>query len=106
MAIMTTEKQRQAQAEYTPQGGELKGQRDRIIEYIARFGSITPMGAIHAFGCTKLSTRIGEIEKRCGHAFERTSDAVYSRTGRRTKVRRYAFAEGLTAQDYKGRASL
>lgn len=32
---MTTDKQRQAQAE---------------------FGSITPMGAIHRFGCTKLST--------------------------------------------------
>lgn len=103
---MTSDKQRQAQAEYTPQGGELKGQRDRIIEYIARFGRISPMAAIHAFGCTKLSTRIGEIEKRCGHPFERGHAEVFSRTGRRTKVRTYKFAEGLTAQDYKGRAAL
>lgn len=106
MAIMTSDKQRQAQAEFTPQGGELKGQRDRIIEHIARFGFISPAAAWHAFGCSKLSTRIGEIERRCGHEFERTSVACYSRTGRKTKVRRYAFAEGLTAQDYKGRAAL
>ena len=102
---MTTDKQRQAQAEFVPQGGTLKGQRDRIIDYIVKFGSITPMGAIHAFGCTKLSTRIGEIEKRSGCAFVRTSDEVYSRTGRKTKVRRYAFAKGLTADDYR-RAAL
>lgn len=101
---MTTDKQRQAQAEYAPDVRTLKGQRDRIIDYIAEFGSITPMGAIHRFGCTKLSTRIGEIEKRCGHAFVRTSDLVFSRTGRKTRVRRYAFAKGLTADDYRSAA--
>lgn len=103
---MTSEKQRAAEVNFKPTTKKLTGQKLEIVVYIYTHGSITPMGAIHAFGCTKLSTRIGEIEKRCGHAFERTSDAVYSRTGRRTKVRRYAFAEGLTAQDYKGRAAL
>ena len=103
---MTTEKQRQAQAEFTPQGGALKGQRDRIIEYIEKFGFISPAGAWHMFGCSKLSTRIGEIEKRCGHEFVRLSVECFSRTGRKTRVKNYKFQKGLTAQDYKGRAAL
>ena len=102
--MATTDKQRQAQAEFTPQGGELKGQRDRIIEHIAEFGFISPAAAWHRFGCSKLSTRIGEIEKRCGHAFVRTSVECFSRTGRKVRVRNYTFQKGLTAADYKGRA--
>ena len=103
---MTTENQRQAQAEFTPRETELKGQRDRIIGHIERFDQITAMGAIAAFGCTKLSTRIGEIEKRCGHTFVRTSEEYFTRTGRKTRIRKYKFQKGLTAADYKGRAAL
>ena len=97
----TTDKQRQAQAEFAPRERELKGQRDRIIEHIEQFGFISPAAAWHRFGCSKLSTRIGEIEKRCGHEFVRTSVECFSRTGRRTRVRNYKFQKGLTAQDYK-----
>lgn len=101
---MASERQRQAQAEFTPQGGVLKGQRDRIIEHIAQFGFISPAAAWLRFGCSKLSTRIGEIEKRCGHTFVRTSVECISRTGRKTRVRNYKFQKGLTEADYKGRA--
>lgn len=36
-------------------------QKDLILKFMDDFGWITPMDAIYEIGCTKLSTRIGEL---------------------------------------------
>ena len=36
-------------------------QHERILDYIDRFGSITPMSAFYELGITKLATRISEM---------------------------------------------
>ena len=36
-------------------------QHERILDYITRFGSISPMEAFNDLGITKLSTRISEM---------------------------------------------
>ena len=38
-------------------------QHERILDYMDRFGSITPMDAIFDLGITKLATRIGELRQ-------------------------------------------
>lgn len=38
-------------------------QREAILQYIADFGSITPMQAFTDLGITKLATRISEMRK-------------------------------------------
>ena len=38
-------------------------QREAIIDYITKFGSITPMEAFADLGITKLATRISEMRK-------------------------------------------
>ena len=91
----TSEAQRQAEVNFKPEKLYLTGQKRKIVEWIAKNGSITPMDAIHGFSCTKLATRIGEIERRSGYLFdkemERTEGACYMR---------YSFARGLSAEDY------
>ena len=39
-------------------------QYDRINRYLNQFGSITPKDAFADLGITKLSTRIGEMERK------------------------------------------
>ena len=93
--LMTTQTQKAAQAEFKPDSLYLKGQKKRIVDYIAEHGSITPMEAWDECRCTKLATRIGEIERRSGYVFnrkmERTEDVCFMR---------YSFASGLSAISY------
>ncbi len=39
-----------------------KSQRDLILNYLQNVGTITPIEALHGFGCFRLSERIREIE--------------------------------------------
>lgn len=92
---MTSEKQRAAEIEFKPTKQVLKGQKLQILTYIDTFGSITPADAWEAFNCTKLSTRIGEIEKRCGVEFKHERESNGN-----TSYMRYSFASGLSAISY------
>ena len=53
-------------------------QGERIVEYIERFGSISPLEAFRDLGITKLATRISEM-RRNGIEF----DQVYTETKNR-----------------------
>lgn len=92
---MTTQKQRAAEADFKPTEKKLTGQKREILAYIDTYGSITPMDAIVHINCTKLATRIGEIERRCGvemvHQMERNETSRYMR---------YSFAAGYGIIDY------
>lgn len=64
-------------------------QCDRIIRYIADFGSITPMEAFVDLGITKLATRIGEL-KRKGYEFQQDYMTAHNRYGEKTRFMKYA----------------
>ena len=63
-------------------------QHERILEYMDRFGSITPMDAFMDLGITKLSTRIGEI-CRMGHKIDRKTEFAQNRYGQKVHYTRY-----------------
>ena len=63
-------------------------QGDRIIEYIKRHGSITPMEAFMELGITKLATRISEL-KRCGYKFEQEYIKSKNRYGEEVHYMQY-----------------
>lgn len=56
-------------------------QKVRIIKYIKEFGSINPMQAFMDLGITKLSTRIGELERENGYSFKREKGKGKNRYG-------------------------
>lgn len=92
---MTSKKQRAAEIEFKPTSKELTGQKLEIVAYINSFGSITPMEAWKILHCTKLATRIGEIERRCGVEFKHDRE-----TNGNSSYMRYSFADGYGVMDY------
>lgn len=67
-------------------------QHARIIEYMELFGSITPMQAFTDIGCTKLSTRIGELERE-GYKIGRERVKATNRFGEKCSYMRYWLEE-------------
>ena len=92
---MTTDNQQAAQAQFKPEQLYLTGQKRKIVEWIQEHGSITPMDAWDEIHCTKLATRIGEIERRSGYLFNREKVKAGD-----TSFMRYSFPRGLTAIHY------
>ena len=66
-------------------------QRDRILEFMHDYGWITPMDAIHEFGCTKLATRISELID-LGHSIEKQTVTSKNRYGQKVHYMRYRLA--------------
>jgi hypothetical protein len=67
-----------------------KTQRELILEYITRFGSITPMEAYSNLGITKLATRISEM-RRDGKEFNIEMETSKNKFGKTTRYARYSF---------------
>lgn len=63
-------------------------QGERILDYIDRFGSISPMEAFSDLGITKLATRISEMTQN-GIQFEKTMEERKNRYGETTRYMRY-----------------
>jgi hypothetical protein len=68
-------------------------QQEAILDYINRFGSITPMQAFSDLGITKLATRVSEMKKD-GITLKHESIKCKTRLGRTTHYTRYSFEEG------------
>jgi hypothetical protein len=64
-------------------------QKQLILDYIADFGSITPMEA-YSLGITKLATRISEMRKE-GMQFKIETIKGKNRYGKATRYARYSF---------------
>lgn len=92
MTTGTSKTQKSAQANFKPEQLYLTGQKRKIVEWIRDNGGITPVDAWNEIHCTKLATRIGEIERRSGYSFNR--EKVKSGD---TSFMRYSFPRGLTA---------
>lgn len=70
-----------------------KTQRELVLEYITRFGSITPMQAFADLGITKLATRISEMRKD-GMEFKIETEKSKNRFGKTVHYAKYSFIEG------------
>lgn len=63
-------------------------QRQRIIDYIKQFGSITSKDAYDDLGITQLATRIKELKEQ-GYKFETKWESSKNRYGERVDFKRY-----------------
>ena len=68
-------------------------QREAILDYINKNGSITPMQAYSELGITKLATRVSEMKKD-GITLKHESIKCKTRLGRTTHYMRYSYEEG------------
>lgn len=64
-------------------------QNQRILDYIAEFGSITQLEALRDLGVMRLASRISDI-RRQGIAIESTMEEVKNRYGESCYVKRYS----------------
>lgn len=64
-------------------------QYQRIAQYINAFGSITPKDAFADLGITKLSTRIGEMERKGLIKVDRVTEKSTNRFGESCSYTRY-----------------
>ena len=71
-------------------------QGERILQYMRDFGSITPMEAFRDLGITKLSTRVGELERQ-GHRIIRKPVESLNRYGEKTRYMSYSMERSVTA---------
>ena len=67
-------------------------QKELVLQYIADFGSITPMEAFGDLGITKLATRISEMKKE-GRQFKIETVKGKNRYGKHTRYARYSFPD-------------
>lgn len=64
-------------------------QNDLIIDYIEKFGSITPLDALRDLGVMRLASRISDLKKK-GYPIVTKQEAVLTRYGTKTNVARYS----------------
>lgn len=67
-------------------------QHERILMYMDRFGSITPMDAFNDLGITKLATRISEM-RADGLEIYKTREKSVNRFGENVNYMRYSRKE-------------
>lgn len=63
-------------------------QGERIVKYIADFGSISPMEAFMDLGITKLATRVSELRAEGVEIFD-TWEEKANRYGDKARYKRY-----------------
>lgn len=67
-------------------------QKQRILKYMADFGSITTFDAFKELGCTKLTTRISEL-RRDGYCIIGEAESGKNRWGESVTYNRYRLGE-------------
>lgn len=67
-------------------------QKDRIINYIREFGSITSLEAYKDLGVTQLGARLKELQEQ-GYTFTTKWESSQNRYGDKTDYKRYYLAD-------------
>ena len=67
-------------------------QRDRVLQYIRDFGSITTLQAFQDLGITRLSARIFELKEK-GYAVKTDMVTAKNRYGENVHFKRYSIYE-------------
>jgi hypothetical protein len=68
-------------------------QTQRIIDYIAEFGSKTQLEALRDLGIMRLASRITDL-KRQGYQVISATETVNNRFGEKCHIKRYSLKEG------------
>lgn len=68
-------------------------QRERVLEYIRKHGSISPMEAFHDLGVTKLATIISYLSRKEGYVFRRKYEHKKNRFGQPVHYMRYSLLD-------------
>jgi hypothetical protein len=68
-------------------------QNQRILDYIAEFGSITQFEALQDLGVMRLASRISDL-RRLGHPITSTIEPVKNRFGETCHIKRYSLQGG------------
>ena len=63
-------------------------QNERILDYIAEFGSITQLDALTDLGVMRLASRISDL-KRLGYPIVSEIETVNNRFGEKCHIKRY-----------------
>ncbi len=71
-----------------------KTQCEQILEYISKFGSITPLEAITELGCMRLASRINDL-RRAGYDIEGKFETHINRKGEKKRYMRYSLKQGV-----------
>lgn len=64
-------------------------QEDRVIDYIERFGSISPMEAFIDLGITKLATVVSRLKREKGYRFYQHFESTKNRFDEKVFYMRY-----------------
>ena len=64
-------------------------QKERVCDYIERYGSITPLDAFRDLGITKLATVISQMKSENGITFYKYYEPSYNRFGEKVYYMRY-----------------
>ena len=67
-------------------------QNERILDYIAEFGSITQIDALQDLGVMRLASRISDL-KRQGYNIKAKTETVKNRYGENCHIKRYSLSE-------------
>ena len=67
-------------------------QNERILDYIAEFGSITQFEALQDLGVMRLASRISDL-KRQGYNITSKTETVKNRYGESCRIKRYSLGE-------------
>lgn len=67
-------------------------QNERILQYMADFGSITQMDALQDLGVMRLASRISDL-RRLGYPIISKVEAVKNRYGEKCYIKRYSMKE-------------
>ena len=65
-------------------------QAERVLDYIAKHGSVTQFEALQHLGVMRLASRVSELRKN-GHQIESQMVKVENRYGETCRVKRYSF---------------
>ena len=66
-------------------------QNQRILDYIAEFGSITQLDALRDLGVMRLASRISDL-RSLGYPIVSETQAVKNRYGEKCRIKRYSLA--------------
>ena len=66
-------------------------QKEAVLQYIEKNGSITPKQAIDDLGITKLATVISNLRLKDGVEIKKESVKVKTRYSKQTIIKRYSF---------------
>ena len=70
----------------------MRTQKERVLDYISRFGSITAMEAFRDLGVMQLSARLVELEQQ-GYRFDKKQESAENRFGEKIYYIRYSLMQ-------------